>query len=125
MEFKINTKEKFKEIHLDSPDLTANMTGELVEMLNNGIKTEPRNVILSLKECKTMDNVFGEALTGLQSRYYEEGVSFVVCEINPALEESLDEAGILETMNTAPTLSEAWDIVQMEEIERELLSDWE
>jgi hypothetical protein len=28
-------------------------------------------------------------------------------------------------MNTTPTESEAWDIVQMEEIERELLDDEE
>jgi hypothetical protein len=29
----------------------------------------------------------------------------------------------LELMNVTPTESEAWDIVQMEEIERELLGD--
>jgi len=37
----------------------------------------------------------------------------------------LEESGLLETMNIAPTLSEAWDILQMEEIERELLDGWE
>jgi anti-anti-sigma regulatory factor len=125
MKFKINTKEKFKEIHLIDPELTAIMTDELVNMLNSGINTEPKNVILSLKECKTMENSFAEALTGLQTKYYDNGASFVLCELNPTLEEALDEAGILETMNIAPTLSEAWDLVQMEEIERELLSDWE
>ena len=30
---------------------------------------------------------------------------------------------LLETMNITPTESEAWDIVQMEEIERELMDD--
>jgi len=29
----------------------------------------------------------------------------------------------LELMNVTPTQSEAWDIVQMEEIERDLLND--
>ncbi len=33
----------------------------------------------------------------------------------------LEENELLEVMNVTPTVSEAWDIVQMEEIERELL----
>ena len=37
----------------------------------------------------------------------------------------LDAAELLEIMNVTPTESEAWDIVQMEEIERELLSDFD
>jgi hypothetical protein len=32
----------------------------------------------------------------------------------------LDEKELLELMNVTPTESEAWDIVQMEEIERDL-----
>ena len=101
------------------------MTGDLVKMLNAVRKEEPRNIVLSIKTCNQMENGFGEALTAEQTRYYDEGASFVICEMQSAVEEALEEAGILETMNVAPTLSEAWDIVQMEEIERELLSDWE
>jgi hypothetical protein len=40
------------------------------------------------------------------------------------VELALDASGLLENMNITPTPSEAWDIVQMEEIERELLSDF-
>lgn len=125
MNVKINTKEKFKEIHLEEAELTAIMAGNLVDLVNNGIKTEPRNIILSLKECKAIDNQFAETLSALQTKSYDEGLSFVICEIGPEVEELLDQMGILENLNAAPTLSEAWDIVQMEEIERELLNDFE
>jgi anti-anti-sigma factor len=125
MKFKINTKEKFKEIQLLESSLSANMTGNLIEMLYDVIKTEPRNLILSLKDVNKMDLELADALTGIQTRYYDDGVSFVLCEMSSEIEDMLEEAGILETMNIAPTLSEAWDIVQMEEIERELLKDWE
>jgi hypothetical protein len=37
------------------------------------------------------------------------------------LEDQLDKWELLELLNITPTESEAWDIVQMEEIERELL----
>jgi hypothetical protein len=41
--------------------------------------------------------------------------------LQPAVEEKLDQLELLEILNVTPTESEAWDIVQMEEIERELL----
>jgi hypothetical protein len=51
--------------------------------------------------------------------------------MNPALfcdllfagpgEEFFEKTELLELLNITPTESEAWDIVQMEEIERELL----
>jgi hypothetical protein len=37
-----------------------------------------------------------------------------------AIKENFAAWGILDDLNTTPTASEAWDIVQMEEIEREL-----
>ena len=50
-------------------------------------------------------------------------VSFVICSLQPAVQQLLDKKELLEVMNTTPSESEAWDIVQMEEIERELLGD--
>jgi hypothetical protein len=44
-----------------------------------------------------------------------------MCELQPQLEEFLDKGQLLEMMNITPTESEAWDIIQMEEIEREFL----
>ena len=124
MNFKINTKEKFQEIHLLEAEVTANMTGDFVQMLIDISQKDAKNIILTIKEVKKMDSSFGEALTGIQTRYYDGGSSFVICEMDLHVEETLEIAGILETMNVVPTLSEAWDIVQMEEIERELLDNW-
>jgi hypothetical protein len=39
------------------------------------------------------------------------------------VEDFLDKTDLLELMNVTPTESEAYDILQMEEIERELLGD--
>jgi len=123
MNFKLETKERFQEIHLNETNLTANMTYNLSEMLYDVMKKNPKNVILSLKSVFKMDIVFAQALTSLQLQFYEKEASFIICEMEPELEKALDEVEILETMNCAPTLSEAWDLVQMEEIERDLFSD--
>ena len=57
----------------------------------------------------------------LQQKFYEKNCSFVICNLTKEVEQLLDENELLEVMNVTPTESEAWDIVQMEEIERELL----
>jgi anti-anti-sigma regulatory factor len=99
------------------------MTDELKNLLLSCLNADVKNVILNLKEVQTADNEIAEQILTIQQQFYEEGYSFVICELNPALEQQLDEAEMLELMNVTPTESEAWDIVQMEEIERELLGD--
>src|SRR5262245_20706306 len=121
MQVKIDTKQKFHAISIKEPVLTANMTAELDECLLPLLHNDVKNVVLIIKDIKELDEVAGEYLMKIQQTYYEQGASFVICELQPQVEEALEKAGLLELMNVTPTESEAWDIVQMEEIERELL----
>ena len=57
----------------------------------------------------------------IQQKFYENSASFVICELQKQVEDFLDQNELLEMMNVTPTESEAWDIVQMEEIEREMM----
>jgi anti-anti-sigma regulatory factor len=70
-----------------------------------------------------MQEEAAEKLVRTQQKFYESGASFVVCEMPEDVEEFLDSKNLLELMNVTPTESEAYDIVQMEEIERELLDE--
>lgn len=121
MQVKIDTKQKFHAITIIEPLLSANMTAELDECLLPFLQNDVKNIILIVKDINEVDDAAGEYLLKLQQVFYEQGASFVICELQPGVEESLEKAGILELMNVTPTESEAWDIVQMEEIERELL----
>ena len=125
MNVKIDTREKFHAITINEPALAANMTAELDDYLINVQQNGVKNVVLNLKDIKNIDNAAAEYLVKTQQSFYENGLSFVICELGKELEKSLDEAGLLELMNTTPTESEASDIVQMEEIERELMDDVE
>lgn len=125
MPFKISTKEKFHEIQVLEHQLTANVAAE-VENTCTDLQLGPvKNIILQLTEVVEAESVAAEKLVLLQQRFYEQNLSFIICEITPQLESQLDELGLLETLNAVPTLSEAWDMVQMEEIEREFLDDEE
>jgi anti-anti-sigma factor len=121
MEVKIDTKEKFHVITLLQPELSATMTEELSDRLLSFLQSGIKNIVLNLKELRSIDNISAENLVKVQQKFYETDASLVMCELQPQLEEFLDKGQLLEMMNITPTESEAWDIIQMEEIERELL----
>lgn len=123
MKVKIDTKERFHVITLIEPDITANLAADLIITLTKYIDQEIKNVILKLPETNTIQIEAAEALSQVQQKFYENNASFVICEVLPALEARLDELEFLQMMNITPTESEAWDIIQMEEIERELMDN--
>ena len=123
MNVKIDTKEKFTVITPPGPSITANMTGELRELLLANLQNPFPHLILNFKQVEQMEPEVANTLSEIQHLYYEKNYSFIVCELRKNVEDQLDQLNILELMNTTPTESEAWDIVQMEEIERELLKD--
>ena len=123
MQVKIDTKEKFHAITLPGPSLSATMTEELSASLLPYLQNDVKNLVLILKDIQNLDNAAGEKLVEIQQIFYENNASFVICEMQPAVEEFLDQNELLELMNVTPSQSEAWDIVQMEEIERELLDE--
>jgi len=125
MEVKIDTKEKFHVITLSQPELSATMTEELSDRLLSFLQSDIKNIVLNLKELRSIDNISAEKLVKVQQKFYENDASLVICEVQPQVEEFLDKDQLLEMMNITPTESEAWDIIQMEEIERELLNGGE
>jgi anti-anti-sigma regulatory factor len=78
-----------------------------------------------MKNVESIDESVAQSLSAIQQAFYEKNCSFVVCDLQKTVENTLDELALLEFMNCTPTESEAWDIVQMEEIERELLGDFD
>jgi anti-anti-sigma factor len=123
MEVKTDTKEKFHVIRVKTPEFTANMAAELNHQLIVLLKDTTKNVVLNLNGIITITEEAAEVLVRTQQKFYESGASFVICELNKEAEAFLDEKELLQIMNITPTESEAYDIVQMEEIERELLGD--
>ena len=123
MQVKTNTKERFHVITVTDPALTADMAAELSDLLLAYLQNDVKNLILNLKELQSLDEIAAERLVKLQQIFYEKNSSFVICELQKPVEEFLDNVNLLEVMNTTPTESEAMDIVQMEEIERDLLDE--
>lgn len=121
MQVKVDTKEKFTTITPIEPNIHANMAAELTDSCIVFLQKEVKNLILNLQPVTALADEAAEAIAKLQQTFYDTNASFVICEIKPTVEEVFEKLELLEFLNVTPTESEAWDIIQMEEIERELL----
>ena len=121
MQVKVDTKEKFTTITPLEPNIYASMAVELNNKCKVFLQHDVRNMVLNLKSVDTVDDDTADTIAKLQQTFYDANASFVICEIKPLVEETFEKLELLEYLNVTPTESEAWDIIQMEEIERELL----
>ena len=122
MNFKIDTKEKFTVITPESDFLDAIVAADLWKTATMHLVHPPRNVIVNLRNIKQTNSDAVNDLAKLQQHFYENGASFVICEIAKTLMPLFENDDLPDVLNITPSESEAWDIVQMDEIERELMN---
>jgi anti-anti-sigma factor len=123
MLIKSDTKEKFHVITLSESQISASIADDMAVQILAFLQEEVKNVVLNLASVSAVELPAAEKLVQIQQQFYENGSSFVICNLQPPVEQFLDENELLELMNVTPTESEAWDIVQMEEMEREMFGD--
>lgn len=121
MKVKIDTKEKFTVVTPEEAVLSANVSEELRQICEERLLNMPKSVVLNLQLVQDIDEESASTIASVQQNFYEKSASFVVCGMNKELEQKFDKLELLDFLNYTPTESEAWDIVQMEEVERELL----
>jgi anti-anti-sigma factor len=121
MQYKIDTKEKFSVLSLLDPNLSSNLVPELTALIQKLGANSPKNLVLNLSAVKSWESSIMELFAMHQEVFYDNNTSFVLCCLSEDLQNALDATDYGEVMNLTPTESEAWDIVQMEEIERDLL----
>ena len=120
MHYKIDTKEKFTVLSLLDPNLSSNLVPELAQIIAKIGAKAPKNLVLNLGQVAHWELPVIAQLADGQATFYENNTSFVICCLSTKLENAFDELGFLEVLNLTPTVSEASDIVMMEEIERDL-----
>lgn len=121
IQFKIDTKEKFTVVHVTEPHVNDNMAADLAAECLKVLSSSVKNLVLNLQSVESVEKGVAEKIARLQQTFYEQNTSFVICCLQEVVEKTFEDEDLLDFLNITPTESEAWDIVQMEEIERELL----
>ena len=121
MNFKIDTREKFTIITPVTDFFSDNLTAELIELANSYLQKRI-NLVLNFKNITSINEQCAEQIAALQKQFYEENLSFVLCALQKDVESLIEKLELDDVINITPSETEAWDIVQMEEIERELMN---
>ena len=121
MQYKTELKEKFTVLTILENSLSSNLVPELAQIIAKIGAKSPKNLVLNLGQVDRWEVPVIAQLADGQATFYENNTSFVICCLSDSLQDTLDLTEYAEIMNMTATESEAWDIVQMEEIERELL----
>jgi anti-anti-sigma factor len=121
MQYKTELKEKFTVLTILENSISSNLVPELAQIITKIGAEAPKNLVLNLGQVSSWDLPVISYLAEAQGNFYMQNTSFVICCLSNSLEVTLDLTDFADTMNITPTESEAWDILQMEEIERELL----
>ncbi|MBX2939403.1 MAG: STAS domain-containing protein [Ferruginibacter sp.] len=122
MDVKLNTKEAFTVITPREPHLAVNMADDFAKLLHQMTSAECPHMVLDFQHVEQMDDEIAGLLATQYAQCLERGISFVLCNVQTGVMERLKSIELSDLLNITPTESEAWDIIHMEAIERELLN---
>ena len=123
MDFKIDTKDTFTTIMPLEKEISAKLTGELGVKLEEMRQSGSKNFIVDLQHCEKIDeNAIPELIT-LHEESYSREQSLVFTGINEKIISALKKDESDRLLNIAPKMIEAIDIISMEILERELMSE--
>jgi len=123
MNFKIDTKEKFTVITPLEHTISDNMTISLKDCCKSILENEIKNAVINLQNVDSITIDIAKTFAELQELFYSMNLSYVLCSLSKNVQNVFKKEDLLDIINYTPTESEAWDIVQIEEIERELFGD--
>ena len=121
MNFKIDTREKFTMITPLSDFFSDSLTEEFLKLSNSYLQKQI-SLVINFKNLVLINERFLKQIAALKQEFYSKNISFVLCKVNQPIMQLIKQLNLNDVLNITPSETEAWDVVQMEEIERELLS---
>jgi anti-anti-sigma regulatory factor len=123
MEFKIDTNSTFSIITPVSNSFNANLADILADKCLEIRQSGSPHLIIDLQHCTALDPAAIPSLVSLHEESYSNDHSLVFTSLSDKVMTTLkqDETDLL--LNVAPKMQEAIDIISMEILERDLLSE--
>ncbi len=125
MDFKIDTKESYSIIIPTAPHIDANMTAALSQKCTELAQSGSNNYIIDLQNCTSADNTSFDDLVQMHENCYNNSQSLVFTGIANSIMQQMKDGEVDLSLNIAPKMIEAVDIVSMEILERDLMDGTE
>ena len=123
MEFKIDTKDTFSIIMPINNHINAKLTDALRQKCEEMRQSGSNNFIIDLQQCEDIDISVLPDLVKLHEDIYGMNQSIVFTGTNEKVMTGFKQNETDLLINIAPKMAEAIDIISMEILERDLLSE--
>ena len=123
MEFKIDTKPNYTVITPETGDLSVILAEGIRQKVKEATEMNSHNFVIDLENIENMDMASGNELLELHNALYNNGCSLVFTSINDNILNTMKKGQYHLSLNLAPTMIEAIDIISMEVLERDLLGE--
>lgn len=123
MEFKIDTKPTYTVITPETGNLSVILAGEIRQKVIDTTETDGHNFVIDLQNISSMEMASGNGLLELHHELYNKGCSLVFTSMNESIMNTMKQGQYHLSLNLAPTMIEAIDIISMEVLERDLLGE--
>lgn len=124
MTFKFETKETYTTILLESSVLDVNMAEELFTTIKTGTQNDTNNFIIDFANIQKYEIEANELLLELHEYVYNVmNGSIVFTQLSSEVNNKFKQERMHLSLNITPTFIEAVDIISMEVMERDLLSE--
>jgi len=123
MEFKIDTKPTYTVITPETGDLSVILAEEIRQKVKEATEQDSHNFVIDMSHIGSMDMAAGDHLLDLHTELYNNNHSLVFTAMNENVMNTMKKGQYHLSLNLAPTMIEAIDIISMEVLERDLLGE--
>ena len=120
MKYSLNKEEKYTVFHLDEENLNSilapNLKSEFIFCKNEGVK----NLIFDMSAVKYVDSSGLSSILTANRLWKDDGLFIVTGIVHGAVKKLIEISRLESILTIIPTLQEAFDYVEMEEIQNEL-----
>lgn len=123
MEFKIESKSLYTLIAPVGESMDEAMAASLGGKVKEEMEQGKSSFIIDLQRCTELEPTSSGSLLSLHKLVYNNGGSLVFTQLEDRVMQSMKKEQLHLSLNIAPTLLEAIDIISMEALERDLLNE--
>lgn len=123
IQFKIDAKEQYTVIMPENPLLNSFLAAQLAEECRKQTENGSSNFIIDLQNATAISPDFLDAILEVSAALYDEEHSFVIVHTPAFFVQKLKDGDAIDSLNYAPTMIEAIDIISMEILERDLFRE--
>lgn len=120
MKYSLNKEDKYTVFHLDEENLNSilapNLKSEFIFCKNEGVK----NLIFDMSAVKYVDSSGLSSILTANRLWKDDGLFIVTGIVHGPVKKLIEISRLESILTIIPTLQEAFDYVEMEEIQNEL-----